>query len=222
MPFGRVWGVRAEFQARHASAGVCPRAACPSVCVGRARKPRAACVFVGRDHPRLEFMEKTLWRLLEQTHAPTVGAHRPTEHAACAPPCARMRHGHGRARRMAMRLRGACAQGAARAMRLRGACAQVAARAMRLRGACAQGAARAASPCVCVGRARMGPRAPQAHASAWGVRAWGRAQGAHDRGSWRCLVPTRCARRTPIVPTQRPPCTPHAHLRPQCPLNTQK
>ena len=142
MPFGRVWGVRAEFQARHASAGVCPRAACPSVCVGRARKPRAACVFVGRDHPRLEFMEKTLWRLLEQTHAPTVGAHRPTEHAACAPPCARMRHGHGRARRMAMRLRGACAQGAARAMRLRGACAQVAARAMRLRGACAHGAAR--------------------------------------------------------------------------------
>jgi len=156
MPFGRVRGVRAEFQARHASAGVCPRAACPSVCVGRARKPRAACVFVGRDHPRLEFMEKTLWMLLEQTHAPTVGAHMPTEHAACAPPCARMRHGHGRARRMAMRLRGACAQGAARAMRLRGACAQ--------------GAARAASPCVCVGRARMGPRAPCVCWSLWGAR----------------------------------------------------
>ena len=186
MPFGRVRGVRAEFQARHASAGVCPRAACPSVCVGRARKPRAACVFVGRDHPRLEFMEKTLWMLLEQTHAPTVGAHMPTEHAACAPPCARMRHGHGRARRMAMRLRGACAQGAARAMRLRGACAHGAARALRL------------------------------------LEFVGRAQGAHDRGSWRCLVPTRCALGTPIVPTQRPPCAPHAHLRPQCPLNTQK
>ena len=129
----------------------------------------------------------------------------PHAHRACsmrapmrtnaARPWARAPHGHA----SAWGVRAGCRARHASAWGVRAGC-RARRKPMRLRGACAHGAARALRLLEFVGRA----------------------QGAHDRGSWRCLVPTRCALGTPIVPTQRPPCAPHAHLRPQCPLNTQK
>ena len=69
---------------------VCACVVCVSVCVvcvGCVCKLCVVCVFVGCDHLCLEFMEKILWRLLEQIYVFIVGVYRFIEYVVCVFSC---------------------------------------------------------------------------------------------------------------------------------------